>query len=228
MVEQFTPTATGCTVRFNHAFDPSTFNLYSAADAPMGPPDVLLVGEKVGAISGWIVLDDDLQGFTLIRTGAIRQFTSQHASPELLLRHSDRDHDHDDDDRPPPGSSHLPVGGVLPLRSLPGAAGQRTRSPSMTCGRASTATATRHPGDDFITTFDIRTVGSRHQSASMISCAVPARPWMCRRPAKLLPVACSDGLGGAKSIIFTVDYDSGTADRQRGQKSVATCRRAPA
>ena len=49
----------------------------------MGPPDVLLVGEKVGAISGWILLDDDLQGFTLIRTGAIRQFTSQHASPEL-------------------------------------------------------------------------------------------------------------------------------------------------
>jgi VCBS repeat-containing protein len=88
LVETFTPTATGFKVRFNHAFDVGSLNLYTAADHPMGMPDVILIGDKVGPISGSIVLDGDHQGFTFIRTGAVRQFDTQNASPESMLWHS--------------------------------------------------------------------------------------------------------------------------------------------
>src|SRR5262249_52735472 len=72
VVQSFAPTPSGFKIRFNHAFDPTSLNLTSAADQPMGGPDVSLVGSKVGKISGSIVLDSDLQGFTFLQTGSLQ------------------------------------------------------------------------------------------------------------------------------------------------------------
>ncbi|MCP5368369.1 MAG: tandem-95 repeat protein, partial [Hyphomicrobiales bacterium] len=76
MVEAFTATATGFHVRFNHAFAADDINLTTSVDTPLGTPDVTLVGDLVGAVSGSLVLDGDGEGLTFIRTGGVLQFDS--------------------------------------------------------------------------------------------------------------------------------------------------------
>jgi len=68
-VSSLTPTATGFAIRFDAAFDPATINLYSAADTPMGSPDVTLTRPGGQAVKGSLVADADLSGFTFISTG---------------------------------------------------------------------------------------------------------------------------------------------------------------
>ena len=68
-VTSVTPNVSGVAVRFNHTIDPTTIHLYDSAAAPLGAPDVTLVGARVGAVAGSIVFDADLKGFTFIATG---------------------------------------------------------------------------------------------------------------------------------------------------------------
>jgi hypothetical protein len=79
-VDSFVPTATGFRVLFDHAFDPSTINLYTAADDPFGPPDVTLVGTASGPVAGSLVIDGDDEGFTFIKTGGVMQADSYRAT----------------------------------------------------------------------------------------------------------------------------------------------------
>ncbi|MCM8594071.1 cohesin domain-containing protein [Accumulibacter sp.] len=61
--------ASGAAIRFNRPFDPVTLNLYATETGGQGPADVTLVGATTGAVTGSLVLDDDLQGFRFVRTG---------------------------------------------------------------------------------------------------------------------------------------------------------------
>ncbi|MER9397476.1 Ig-like domain-containing protein [Mesorhizobium sp. M0615] len=201
VVQSFTPTATGFRVRFNHAFDPSTFNIHPGEGNARGPTDVMLIGQGVGRIDGSIVIDDDLAGFTFLRTGAIRQYGSQNASPESMLKHSQEPTAKD------PGTAQLPdlnVGGILPfdhyrvmLRS--GENSLHDSRDDLDGNRDGT------PGDDFIAGFDVKSVGNGIISLFDFmrgpgqKVDVPAR-------ANGLPVSFSS-LGGVKSLVFTVDYD---------------------
>src|SRR5262249_45079502 len=69
-VTTLTGTSSGFRVRFNHAIDPGTINLYDAADANYGPADVTLTGAG-GAVSGTLILDTDRAGFAFIKTGSV-------------------------------------------------------------------------------------------------------------------------------------------------------------
>ncbi|QKS29606.1 MAG: tandem-95 repeat protein [Candidatus Accumulibacter similis] len=59
----------GASIRLNRALDPTTLNLYGTETGGQGPADVTLVGAATGAVTGSLVLDDDLQGFRFVRTG---------------------------------------------------------------------------------------------------------------------------------------------------------------
>jgi len=72
-VTQFTPTATGFAVRFDHAFDASVISLYESGTAL---PDVQLVGATVGRVTGSIVIDADGKGLRFVRTGGPLVFDS--------------------------------------------------------------------------------------------------------------------------------------------------------
>jgi hypothetical protein len=61
--------ASGASIRFNRALDPATLNLYATETGGQGPADVTLVGAATGAVTGSLVLDDDLQGFRFVKTG---------------------------------------------------------------------------------------------------------------------------------------------------------------
>jgi len=71
VVERFKPTVSGFQVRFNHAFDLSTFNLYQGENNTLGAADVQLIGQRSGTIDGSIVIDADGAGFTFIQTGGL-------------------------------------------------------------------------------------------------------------------------------------------------------------
>ncbi|RUY54594.1 tandem-95 repeat protein, partial [Mesorhizobium sp. M7A.F.Ca.CA.001.13.2.1] len=201
VVQSFTPTATGFRVRFNHAFDPTAFNIYAGQGNARGPADVMLIGQGVGRIDGSIVIDNDGAGFTFLRTGAIRQYGSQNASPESMLKHSQ------DPTAKDPATAQLPdlnVGGILPfdhyrvmLRS--GENALHDSRDDLDGNRDGT------PGDDFIAGFDVKSVGNGIISLFDFmrgpgqKVDVPAR-------ANGLPVSFSS-LGGVKSLVFTVDYD---------------------
>ena len=85
VVESFMPTETGFRVRFNHAFDPSTFSIYAGQGNARGSADVLLFGQGVGQIDDSIVIDEDFAGFAFLREGATRQSGNQHTSPAVML-----------------------------------------------------------------------------------------------------------------------------------------------
>ncbi|MCX7891791.1 MAG: Ig-like domain-containing protein [Burkholderiales bacterium] len=68
-VASLVPTASGFRVAFNRELDPTTVNLYDAGGL-LGPADVLVSGPS-GAVRGSIVLDDDLRGFSFLRTGGL-------------------------------------------------------------------------------------------------------------------------------------------------------------
>ena len=72
-VQSFTATATGFKVRFDHAFDASTINLYDPAG---GPADVALKGDLTGTVTGSLLFHADRQGISFIRSGGILQFDS--------------------------------------------------------------------------------------------------------------------------------------------------------
>jgi len=72
-VERLTPTATGFKVRFDHVFDAGTINLHDPAG---GLPDVQLIGDLGGTVSGSLLLDADGRGFSFIRSGGILPFDS--------------------------------------------------------------------------------------------------------------------------------------------------------
>jgi hypothetical protein len=63
-----TPTATGVQVRFTLPFDPSSLNLYGASQPT---PDITLVGANSGLVIGSVVVSDDHQGFTYVKTGGV-------------------------------------------------------------------------------------------------------------------------------------------------------------
>jgi hypothetical protein len=66
--EGVTPTAAGVQVRFTLPFDPSSLNLYGAS---LPTPDIILVGASNGLVSGSVVISDDHQGFTYLKTGGV-------------------------------------------------------------------------------------------------------------------------------------------------------------
>jgi Bacterial Ig domain/PKD domain/Cohesin domain/Matrixin len=85
-VVSFAPSATGFTIRFNHAFDVSTISMIMITGTPDGcgifdintcdprpgcqqQPDVSLVGRLGGSVAGSVVIDADCSGFTFIKTG---------------------------------------------------------------------------------------------------------------------------------------------------------------
>jgi VCBS repeat-containing protein len=72
-VESFTPTASGFKVRFDHAFDTRSIDLNNADG---GVPDVQLIGDLVGPVSGSLLFDADGHGFSFIRSGGILPFDS--------------------------------------------------------------------------------------------------------------------------------------------------------
>lgn len=67
-VASMASTATGVKVRFDHVIDTTAIGLYFPTN---GKADVQLKGDATGIVGGSIVLDEDGQGFTFIRTGGI-------------------------------------------------------------------------------------------------------------------------------------------------------------
>ena len=61
--------ASGASIRFNRPLDAATLNLYATETGGQGTADVTLVGAASGAVTGSLVLDDDLQGFRFVKTG---------------------------------------------------------------------------------------------------------------------------------------------------------------
>ncbi len=67
-VKSFAPTASGFKVRFDHPFEAAALDLHNPAG---GQPDVQLVGDLSGPVSGSLVFDSDGRGLSFIRTGGI-------------------------------------------------------------------------------------------------------------------------------------------------------------
>jgi CSLREA domain-containing protein len=63
-------TASGFAVSFSQAFDPAQLNLYQGAGASLSVPDILVVGNSVGAVAGTVIVDPSNEQFTFIRTGS--------------------------------------------------------------------------------------------------------------------------------------------------------------
>src|SRR5207248_8503593 len=71
VVNVFTPTPTGFTLSFSKAFvnsSASPLNLYDAASAGYGAPDVTLVGPS-GSVKGSLLIDPSNTSFTFVKTG---------------------------------------------------------------------------------------------------------------------------------------------------------------
>ncbi len=68
-VSSFDLTHTGYKVRFSHAVDPSTLNLYDGPGASWGAADAVLRDASNKPVAGSIVVDADAMGFTFVRTG---------------------------------------------------------------------------------------------------------------------------------------------------------------
>jgi VCBS repeat-containing protein len=159
-VERLTPTATGFKVRFDHAFDAGTIDLHDPAG---GPPDVQLIGDLGGTVSGSLLIDADGRGFSFIRSGGILPFDS------------------------------------YSVRLASGPSGFHDAVSALDGNGDST------PGDDYLGRFDFHSIGT----------GVLSLPDFMRGPGqavdvpatgKLLPVSFSSA-GGARSLVFTVDYD---------------------
>lgn len=70
-VTSFAPTASGFTLRFNHAIDLTKLNLYGGDPTNLGASDVSFVGPGNVTVSGSLIPDADRQGFTFLRTGGV-------------------------------------------------------------------------------------------------------------------------------------------------------------
>ena len=68
-VVAMTPTATGYDVRFNRTVDAERLNLYSAEGFDQGQADAILRDANSRKVAGSILLHDDHQGYTFIKTG---------------------------------------------------------------------------------------------------------------------------------------------------------------
>jgi autotransporter-associated beta strand protein len=72
IVTGFTPTPTGFTVGFSKAFvntSTSPINLYDAASAAYGAPDVTLVAGDRSSVRGSLIINPTNTGFTFVKTG---------------------------------------------------------------------------------------------------------------------------------------------------------------
>lgn len=65
----FTPTQSGFTVEFNRAFK-DVLNLYDNETAGLGAADVVVRGQRTGTVAGSLVVGDDLQSLTFVKSGA--------------------------------------------------------------------------------------------------------------------------------------------------------------
>jgi RHS repeat-associated protein len=63
-------TTSGFTVNFSQAFDVAQLNLYQGAGATLSDPDILVVGNTVGAVAGTVIVDPSNEQFTFVRTGS--------------------------------------------------------------------------------------------------------------------------------------------------------------
>lgn len=70
-VTGLTATDTGFQVRFNRAFVPDTLNLYDSSFYNRGAADLALRDASGRVIAGSVVLDDDRQGLSFVRTGGL-------------------------------------------------------------------------------------------------------------------------------------------------------------
>jgi|GEM_PF-1710728 len=70
-VAALTPTATGFQVRFNRGFAPDEINLYDSSFYNRGAADIALRDATGRSVAGSVVLDDDHQGLTFVRTGGL-------------------------------------------------------------------------------------------------------------------------------------------------------------
>lgn len=69
-VSAFTPTQSGFEVNFNQALDPADLNLYDAAAATLGLPDVIVTG-PAGAVRGSLVVAPSHARVTFVATGGV-------------------------------------------------------------------------------------------------------------------------------------------------------------
>ena len=70
-VTQFTPSASGFSVRFDHTFDASKINLFETGATVA---DVVLRGVTTGLVTGSLAMDADGRGFKFLRTGGLLAF----------------------------------------------------------------------------------------------------------------------------------------------------------
>lgn len=70
-VSTLTATATGFQVRFNRGFVPDTINLFDSSFYNRGAADIALRDAAGRVVAGSVVLDDDHQGLTFVRTGGL-------------------------------------------------------------------------------------------------------------------------------------------------------------
>lgn len=68
-VNSFSPNASGFDVTFNRAIDLSVLNLYSGENTGPLTPDLTLVGDGVGAVSGSLVWNASTNTVTFVKTG---------------------------------------------------------------------------------------------------------------------------------------------------------------
>ena len=70
-VTSFIPKSSGFHVRFDGAFEADGLNFYDADSIQLGGSDVMVAGQRSGAVRGSLVLDADHRGFTFVRTGRV-------------------------------------------------------------------------------------------------------------------------------------------------------------
>ena len=71
VITEFSPEASGFSLRFNRPVDANLLNLYDGLDGGYGTADITLTGAVGGAVKGSLVVHGDGQGLTFIKTGGV-------------------------------------------------------------------------------------------------------------------------------------------------------------